>query len=83
MQEIDLDIEQGATESSFSGDNDIAYQLILSSEYEISKTLSLVADIRWSDTGSISLEGEENALGEINDIDYNPFSFGVSLSHRF
>ena len=83
VQEIDLDLERDSLESSFSGDNEFAYQLIAQTEYQITSNIRLAGDLRWIDVSSPSLKGEENALGEVDNIDYNPLSIGLNLQYRF
>ena len=84
VQELDIDLEEGSLERSYSGDGDLAYQLIGQVEYQLSSGVSVAGELRWSDVGSPSLDGEEGgALGIVDNFDYTPVSFGLSLQYRF
>lgn len=84
VQELDIDLEEGSFERSYSGDGELAYQLMTQLEYQLSKTLSISSELRWLDVSSPSLDAEEGgALGVVDNFDYNPISFGVSIQYRF
>ncbi len=81
IQEIDLDIESAGVEQSFSGDGEIAFQLMSGVEYGLSENLSLNAELRYS-SASADLEGE-NTAGSITDLDYDPLTFQLGVSFYF
>lgn len=84
VQELDIDLEEGSIERSYSGDGELVYQLIGQVEYQLSSDVSVAGELRWSDVGSPSLDGEDGgALGIVDNFDYNPVSFGLSLQYRF
>ncbi|MDM7859478.1 outer membrane beta-barrel protein [Alteromonas sp. ASW11-36] len=83
VQEIDLDLEQGSVERSYSGDGDITWQLMFQADYRLNQNWSLATEARWQDLSRVSLDAEENAVGALDNLDYNPVSLGVNLSYRF
>ena len=83
VQEIDLDVEQSSSEQSYAGDGDISYQLLLKFQYTLTSNLDFSAHARWSSLDSVTLEGEGAAVGTIENLDYNPASFGIGLTYRF
>lgn len=83
VQEIDLDVEQGDREQSYAGDGDISYQLLLKLQYTLTSNLDFSAHARWSSLDSVTLKGEGAAVGTIENLDYNPASFGIGLTYRF
>lgn len=82
-QEIDIDIEQNGVESSYSGDGDIGFQLMVGADYKISENLTMNGEVRYGLMSSIDLEAEENATGTVTGFDYNPLTVGVGLKYRF
>ena len=82
VQEIDIDLEQGGTELSYTGSGDIAFQGFAGVDYTISKTLSVNVEARYTQVGSPKLEGE-NTIGTINTLDYSPSTLQLGLTWRF
>lgn len=83
VQEIDLDIEQDGIERSYSGDGDLTAQLMLGAQYQIDKRWSVSTELRYSSLSSVDLDGEENAVGTLTGLDYDPLSLQVGFSWRF
>lgn len=83
VQEIDLDLEENATERSFSGDGDIAAQLILGADYQFQENWQFSTEVRYGLLSSVDMEGEENITGSLTDFDYNPLTFAVGLKYVF
>ena len=83
IQEIDVDLEIGDTESSYSGYGDIGFQLIAGVSYPLSEALNVNIEARYANFSGIDFEGEENAVGMVSDLDYSPYSLAVGISYRF
>ena len=82
-QEIDIDLEQGSLERSYSGDGDVSYQLMLGTDYQIAQDWQFNAELRYSIMSSVDLQGEENAVGEVRGLDYNPVTLSLAIKYRF
>ena len=83
IQEIDIDLETGDLESSYSGDGEVGFQFIAGVSYPLSKRLNVNVEARYANFSGIDFEGEENAIGTVSDIDYSPYSLAVGISYRF
>ena len=83
IQEIDIDLERGGTEQSYSGDGDIGLQAMLGLEYELNSNWKFNTELRYSRFSSIDLEGEDGATGRIDDLEYDPLTVGVGFSYYF
>ena len=82
MQEIDIDLEQAATQTSLSGDGDFGYQVFAGIDYSIDDAWSVGGQIRYGSTTGINLEGEGNN-GTYSDLDYRPTTLQVGLTYRY
>ncbi|MBT0585469.1 outer membrane protein [Alteromonas oceanisediminis] len=87
IQEIDIDLEDTITgtevERSFSGDNDVAAQIMLVAEFELTRSWSVAAEGRYTRANDIALSGEENAVGHLSGFKYTPISLGISIQYQF
>lgn len=82
VQEIDIDLEQGDIEYSYSGDGDIAWQVFAGFDYTINNQTSLTLELRHGQISGIDLDGE-GVPGSITDLDYRPTTFEIGLKWRF
>jgi len=82
IQELDLDSEGADGERSFSGSGSVGYQLMAGLDYELSDSLYLTSDLRYTSFSGIDLN-EEGGNGRIVNIDYQPITVGLGLGYRF
>jgi opacity protein-like surface antigen len=82
VQEIDLDLESGGSETSYSGDGDIAWQLMAGMETDLAEGWRLQGELRYSRVSGIDLD-EEGGAGRISDLDYDAWSVNVGLIYDF
>lgn len=82
VQEIDLDLEAGGVETSYSSDGEVAAQLIAGTAYELTKSWDLTADVRYVRAWGMDLK-QENGTGQIKDIDYDPVSVTFGAVYKF
>lgn len=83
IQEINLDLESAGFEQSYTGDGELLYQVIGGVDYQFSDNLSAKAELRFSNTADIDLDGEVPGTGSIRGLDYAPVSVAVGLSYAF
>lgn len=86
IQEIDIDLESEETiapEQSFSDSGDLLYQFSLGAEYWINESWSFDMSLRKAISGGIEFAGEENAVGLVGDLDYNPLTYSASMKISF
>ena len=82
IEEIDLDLEAGGTETSYSADGEFAAQLIAGTSYAINGNWDINADVRYVRAWGMDLKNEDGA-GEIKDIDYDPVSVMAGVTYKF
>jgi opacity protein-like surface antigen len=82
IQEIDLDLESGGTETSYSSDGDVAWQLMVGAETELSANWRLQGELRYTQVAGVDLD-EEGGPGRIKDLDYDAWSIGVGVVYDF
>lgn len=82
VQEIDLDLEAGGVETSYSSDGEVAAQLIAGTSYALTKSWDLTADVRYVRAWGMDLK-QENGTSQINDIDYDPVSVTFGAVYKF
>lgn len=82
VQEIDLDLEAGNVETSYSSDGEFAAQLIVGTSYELTQSWDLTADVRYVRALGMDLK-QENGTAQINDIDYVPVSVTFGTVYKF
>lgn len=82
IQEIDLDLETGGTETSYSSDGDIAWQLMAGLETPLDKNWRLQGEMRYTRVAGVDLE-QEGGNGRITDLDYDAWAVGVGVIYDF
>jgi pimeloyl-ACP methyl ester carboxylesterase len=83
VQEIDFDLNSGATERAWSKQGKVAFQLIGGVEVPLNNLWSVVADARIMRVGSIELPAEEGVTGRLSRPSYNPISVQLGLRRMF
>ncbi len=83
VQEIDFDINAGATERAWSKQGDIGVQLIGGVEFPLADAWSLTADVRLLRLGKHELSAEEGVTGRLAKPAYNPLSVQIGVRRRF
>lgn len=82
VQEIDLDLESGGVETSYSGDGDLAWQLMLGAETEVARNWRVHGELRYTRVAGADLK-QEGGTGRINDLDYDAWTVGVGVTYDF
>ena len=82
FEEIDVDLESGGVEQSFSGDGETLIQFMVGVEYPVSPKLDLTAELRYSSASDISLSGEGSS-GQFDGLDYDPLTIQLGLKYTF
>jgi outer membrane protein len=82
VQEIDLDLESGGVETSYSGDGDIAWQLMVGAETEVARNWRLQGELRYTRVAGVDLE-QEGGAGRITDLDYDAWTIGFGITYDF
>ncbi len=83
IQEIDIDLESGGVEQSFSDSGNVGFQVFGGVDYELSERLKVGGEIRYTNVGTVDLPAEENATGSIVGLDYDPVTVGLTLTYEF
>jgi len=83
MQEIDIDLERNGIEQSYSGDGDVGLQVFAGVNYQLSRNWQLQTQLRYGSLSDIELSGEEGAVGEFSDFDYQPITLQIGTTYRF
>jgi opacity protein-like surface antigen len=83
VQEIDFDLNVGATERAWSKQGKVGLQLIGGAEIELGKTWRLTTDVRMLRLGHVELPAEEGVSGRLSRPRYNPVSVQVGLRRMF
>ena len=81
LTEVDIDFEQGAQETSFSGDG-FGLQLLAGARYEFGERWFVDAGVRYLTAGKVSMTGEGAAVGRAS-ADYNPWSATIGIGWKF
>jgi opacity protein-like surface antigen len=82
VQEIDLDLETGGVETSYSSDGDIAWQLMAGIEAPLARNWRLQGEVRYTRVAGVDLE-QEGGAGRITDLDYDAWAVGVGVVYDF
>ncbi len=79
VEEIDIDLERGGNELSYSGDGDIGYQVFAGVNYDLGDSWRLQSELRYGSITDIDLDGEAGDPGGFDGIDYETttLQFGV------
>ena len=83
VEEIDIDLERGGEELSYSGDGEVGYQLFAGVDYRINPAWTLQGELRYGSITGIDLDGESGDPGKIEDIDYETTTLQVGLVYEF
>ena len=83
VQEIDLDIDAGGQERSFSKSGKLALQLIAGVAWPLGPGWSVTTDLRWLRLGGLALTAEDGTAGRLNAPRYNPLSLQIGLRRQF
>jgi len=83
VQEIDFDLNSGATERAWSRQGEFGVQFMGGVEMPLGDDWRLTADVRYLRLGSIELPAEEGVTGRLVKPDYNPLSFQIGLRRNF
>ncbi len=83
VEEIDIDLERGGEELSYSGDGEVGYQLFAGVDYRINPAWTLQGELRYGSITGIDLDGESGDPGKVEDIDYETTTLQVGLVYEF
>jgi opacity protein-like surface antigen len=81
LTEVDIDIEQGGNETSFSGSGN-AFQLLFGARYDLGERWYVDAGLRWLRASSLDLDREDGPSARI-EADYEPWAVTVGIGWRF
>jgi opacity protein-like surface antigen len=81
LTEVDIDFEQGATETSFSGSKG-GLQVLLGVRYELGARAFLDVGLRYLVARNIELDAEAPAVGRIR-ADYEPLAVTAAFGWKF
>jgi opacity protein-like surface antigen len=82
VQEIDLDLEAGGVETSYSGDGDMAWQFMLGAETELAANWRVQGELRYTRVAGVDL-AQEGGAGRISDLDYDTWTLGLGIVYDF
>lgn len=82
VQEIDLDLESGGVETSYSADGDIAWQLMVGAETEVARNWRVQGELRYTRVAGVDLE-QEGGPGRVTDLDYDAWTIGLGVTYDF
>lgn len=83
VQEIDIDLDSGAGNTSFSGDGEVALQAMAGVEFDLAERWRLQGEARYVTATGNDLDVEGPGGQRITDIDYDGFILGVNLAYDF
>ena len=83
VEEIDIDLERGGDELSYSGDGDTGYQLFAGINYDLAENWKLQSELRYGSISGIDLDGEGNDAGGFDGIDYETTTLQFGLVYDF
>lgn len=83
VEEIDIDLERGGDELSYSGDGDSGYQIFAGFDYDLAERWKLQAELRYGSIRDIDLDGEGNDVGGFDGIDYETTTLQLGLVYDF
>lgn len=81
LTEVDIDIEQGGNEASFSGSGN-GFQLLFGARYDLGERWYVDAGLRWLRASSLDLDREDGPSARI-EADYEPWAVTVGVGWRF
>jgi opacity protein-like surface antigen len=83
IEEIDIDLERGGEELSYSGGGEVGYQVFAGINYELTRQWLLQSELRYGSITSIDLDGESGDPGSFDGIDYETTTLQVGLVYAF
>jgi outer membrane protein W len=83
IQEIDVDFDRNGTESSFSSDGDVGYQVFTGVNYALAAKWRLQTELRYGSISNIELVEEGGGGGRLSGLEYKPFTVQVGLLYLF
>lgn len=83
VEEVDIDLERGGNELSYSGDGDTGYQVFAGVTYDWSDRWQLQTELRYGSISGIELSGEGNDAGEFDDLDYETTTLQIGLVYNY
>jgi opacity protein-like surface antigen len=84
VQEIDIDLETGGVENSYSGDGELAYQVMGGIEYDLSDRWRLQGEARYVSVSGVDLDFEgAGTAAAITGIDYDGWTLGLNAVFDF
>ena len=83
LQEVDIDLEDASGELSYSGDGDFGFQVFGGVNYHFSEAWAANAEIRYGMFSDLDLEGESDAPGELQSLDYEPLTIQFGVRYAF
>lgn len=83
VEEIDIDLERGGRELSYSGNGDTGYQVFGGINYDLSDSWKLQSELRYGSITGIDLEGEGSDPGEFDGIDYETTTLHIGMVYDF
>jgi len=82
-QELDLDSESSAGETSFSDGGSAGYQLMVGANRWFGAQWYLTGELRYSSQQDLTLSEESGGSGDISGIDYAPVTLQFGVGYRF
>lgn len=82
IQEIDIDLEEGDFERSFSDSGEIGYQVFAGVTRPINEKWSIQGEVRYGSVSSIDLS-EETGNGRLIGLDYKPLTLQIGVKYNF
>jgi len=82
LQEIDIDLEEGSFERSFSDSGEIGYQVFAGVTRPINNKWSIQGEVRFGSVSSIDLS-EETGAGRLTGLDYKPLTLQIGVKYNF
>ena len=83
IQEIDIDLEQGGIERSFSGSGDLGYQVFAGFNYDLNQHWALQSELRYGSISDIELQAEGTNSGQFKNLNYETTTFQIGLVFKF
>jgi len=83
IEEVDIDLERGGEEFSYSGNGEVGYQIFVGLSYNLKENWHLQSEFRYGSVADIDLDGEGNETGGFKSIDYETTTIQVGLVFDF
>jgi outer membrane immunogenic protein len=84
VEEIDIDADvAGGRSTSYSADNELAYQIMAGIGYPLSENWTLSGELRYTRVNDVTFDEEGSGNGEIDNVDYDPISLLVGITYNF